>query len=139
MAMSATESAGWLLTAISCFCVLGSLEHSLLLLGLLPFVGGVAHRWLLPLLCHSLITSVSWVRQKDAVESGTSISNSVSNTSPSGRHWGWHFQVLQSYFQGTCLGLFMCSGLGPAVEACAEATVQPHNPYCVGPAMCTLP
>lgn len=44
-----------------------------------------------------------------------------------------------SHFQGTCLGLFMCSGLGPAVEACAVATVQPHNPYCVGPVMCTLP
>lgn len=46
-AMSAAESAVWPLTAISCFCVLGSLKQSLLLLGLLPFVGGVTHRWLL--------------------------------------------------------------------------------------------
>lgn len=63
----------------------------------------------------------------------------LSNTCPNGRHWVWHFQVLQSYFQGTCLGLFMCSGPGPAVEACAVATLQSHNSYCIDPAMCTFP
>lgn len=38
--VSAAKSAVWLLTAIS-FCVLGSFQQSLLLLGLWPFVDGV--------------------------------------------------------------------------------------------------